>query len=241
MCEMVMIHHGSLWLGPTIETPSPEIFTWCGGGKGQMEKAREAHICENEVPIRSHWHHQRKSNFLIALYHQYLGPCHAHGKEKSAFTAVPSQPQVEVTINNDGNTDKEWITSTTSDAVGRLQPVKVLTSQLFYNFDELTRPYGNFPAHLIGDVINNSPETDSINPPFGDDDLCIVSLPVVILMSYEYGLTAGNLNSHQLEQMEVYHPSMCLWGNTMQYQFSSRSGMPALTLRANDVLDNCGF
>eukprot|EP00957_Ditylum_brightwellii_P000018 1245-Ditylum_brightwellii.AAC.1 len=41
--------------------------------------------------------------------------------------------------------------------------------------------------------------------------------------------------------MEDYHPIMGLWGNTMQYQFSSQSGMSALTLRANDVPDNCGF
>eukprot|EP00957_Ditylum_brightwellii_P148798 11328053-Ditylum_brightwellii.AAC.1 len=41
--------------------------------------------------------------------------------------------------------------------------------------------------------------------------------------------------------MEEYHPIMGLWGDTMQYQFSSRSGMSALTLRANDVPDNCGF
>eukprot|EP00957_Ditylum_brightwellii_P111652 8516644-Ditylum_brightwellii.AAC.1 len=150
-------------------------------------------------------------------------------------------PQVEVMINNDGDTNKEWITGTTLDSAGRLQPVKVLTSQLFYNFDELARPYDNFPAHLMDDIIEDIPETDSVNPPFGDDSLCIISLPSVIPVSYDHGLMAGALNSCQLEQIKDYHPIMGLWGNTIQYQFSSRSGMSALTLRANNILDNCSF
>eukprot|EP00957_Ditylum_brightwellii_P120545 9196522-Ditylum_brightwellii.AAC.1 len=73
----------------------------------------------------------------------------------------------------------------------------------------------------MGDAIENIPNMDSINPPFGDDDLCIVSLPAVIPVSYEHGLMTGTLNSRQLEVMEDYHPIMGLWGNTMQYQFSS--------------------
>eukprot|EP00957_Ditylum_brightwellii_P124100 9459524-Ditylum_brightwellii.AAC.1 len=93
----------------------------------------------------------------------------------------------------------------------------------------------------MDDVIEDIPKTDSINPPFGDNNLCIVSLPLVILVSYEHGLTSGALSSRQLEQMEEYHPIMGLWGNTMQYQFSSRFGMLALIQRANDVPDNQGF
>eukprot|EP00957_Ditylum_brightwellii_P186587 14206256-Ditylum_brightwellii.AAC.1 len=65
--------------------------------------------------------------------------------------------QVEVTINNDSDTDKEWITSTMSDAA--------------------VRSSDDFPVHLMGNVIDDIPETDSINPTFGDDDLCIISLP----------------------------------------------------------------
>eukprot|EP00957_Ditylum_brightwellii_P105574 8048625-Ditylum_brightwellii.AAC.1 len=149
--------------------------------------------------------------------------------------------QVKVTINNNGDTNTVWIAGTTLDSVGRLQPVKVLASQLFYNFDELVRPYGNFPAHLMGDVIEDIPKMDSINPPFGDSDLCIVSLPAVIPVSYEHGLTAGTLNSCQLEAMEDYHPIMDLWGDTMQYQFSLWSGMSALMLCTNSFLDNHGF
>eukprot|EP00957_Ditylum_brightwellii_P064818 4917901-Ditylum_brightwellii.AAC.1 len=60
-------------------------------------------------------------------------------------------------------------------------------------------------------------------------------------MSYEHGLTAGNLNLHQLEQMEKYCPIMGMWGDTMQCQFSSRLGMSALTMKTNDIPDNCCF
>eukprot|EP00957_Ditylum_brightwellii_P087786 6685047-Ditylum_brightwellii.AAC.1 len=90
-------------------------------------------------------------------------------------------PQVEVTIDEDGNTNEEWITGLTSDSAGRLQSVKVLASQLFYNFDELVGPFDDFPAHLMGDVIEDFPETDSAIPPYGNDNLRIASLPSVIL------------------------------------------------------------
>eukprot|EP00957_Ditylum_brightwellii_P074564 5666007-Ditylum_brightwellii.AAC.1 len=93
----------------------------------------------------------------------------------------------------------------------------------------------------MGNVIEYIPETDSVIPPFDDNDLCIISLPSVILVSYEHGLTAETLNSHQLELMEDYHPSMGLWCDTMQYQFSSQSGMSVLTQHANNVPDNQGF
>eukprot|EP00957_Ditylum_brightwellii_P148340 11293651-Ditylum_brightwellii.AAC.1 len=150
-------------------------------------------------------------------------------------------PQVEVTIDEDGDTDEEWITGTTLDSAGRLLLVKVLASQFFYSFDELARTFDNFPAHLMGDVIEDIPETDSVNPPFGDNNLHIVSLPPVISVSYKHVLTSGALSSHQLEQMENYHLIMGLWGNTIQYQFSLQSGMSTLTLRANNVPDNHSF
>eukprot|EP00957_Ditylum_brightwellii_P016779 1262701-Ditylum_brightwellii.AAC.1 len=93
----------------------------------------------------------------------------------------------------------------------------------------------------MGDVIEDIPSTDSINPPFDNNDLCIVSLPSVIPVSYEHGLTSGALSSHQLEQMEEYHSIMGLWDNTMQYQFSLWSGISALIQCANNVPDNQGF
>eukprot|EP00957_Ditylum_brightwellii_P113817 8677402-Ditylum_brightwellii.AAC.1 len=60
----------------------------------------------------------------------------------------------------------------------------------------------------MGDVIEYIPDMDIVIPPFGDGNLCIVSLPSVIPVSYKHGLTAGTLNSHHLEQMEEYHPIM---------------------------------
>eukprot|EP00957_Ditylum_brightwellii_P164582 12530346-Ditylum_brightwellii.AAC.2 len=105
----------------------------------------------------------------------------------------------------------------------------------------LLRPFDNFPTHLIGNVIEDIPETDSVNPLFGDNNFCIVSLPSAIPVSYKHSLTAGSLNSCQLELMEEYHPIMVLWSNIMQYQFSSQSGMSALTQCAKDVSDNWSF
>eukprot|EP00957_Ditylum_brightwellii_P138631 10567006-Ditylum_brightwellii.AAC.1 len=81
----------------------------------------------------------------------------------------------------------------------------------------------------MGDVIEDIPDMNSANPPFGNNNLCIVSLPLVIPVSYKHGLTSGALSSCQLEQMKEYHPIMSLWGNTIQYQFSSHFGMSALT------------
>eukprot|EP00957_Ditylum_brightwellii_P088768 6759943-Ditylum_brightwellii.AAC.1 len=90
----------------------------------------------------------------------------------------------------------------------------------------------------MGDVIEDTPKMDSVNLPFGDNNLCIVSIPSVIPVSYKHGLTSGALSSCQIEQMEDYHPIMGLWGNTMQYQFSSWLGMSALTQHTNNVPDN---
>eukprot|EP00957_Ditylum_brightwellii_P046370 3519681-Ditylum_brightwellii.AAC.1 len=90
-------------------------------------------------------------------------------------------PQVEVMIDEDSDTDEEWITSSTSDSADRLQSVKVLAIQLFYDFDELARPFDDFPTHLMGGVIEDIPEMDSIIPPFGDNNLCIISISAVIL------------------------------------------------------------
>eukprot|EP00957_Ditylum_brightwellii_P207728 15354285-Ditylum_brightwellii.AAC.1 len=90
---------------------------------------------------------------------------------------------VEVTINEDSDTNKELITSSTSDSAGRLLPAKVLASQLLYNFDELARPFDDFPVHLMGDIIEDTPKTDSVNLPFGNGNFCIVSLPSVIPVS----------------------------------------------------------
>eukprot|EP00957_Ditylum_brightwellii_P124517 9489920-Ditylum_brightwellii.AAC.1 len=139
---------------------------------------------------------------------------------------------MEVTINDDDDTNKEWIIDTMSNAAGRLQLVKVLASQLLYNFDKLARHSDDFPTQLISDAIDNILETGSVNPPFGDDNLCNVSLLLMIPMSYEHGLMTGTLSLCQPEQVEEYHPIMGLWGDTMHYQFSSRPGMSALIFKS---------
>eukprot|EP00957_Ditylum_brightwellii_P087767 6683218-Ditylum_brightwellii.AAC.1 len=71
-------------------------------------------------------------------------------------------PQVEVTIDDGSDINKEWITGTTSDVTEKLQPLKVLANQLLCNFDELARPFNDFPAHLMQDVVKSIPETDNI-------------------------------------------------------------------------------
>eukprot|EP00957_Ditylum_brightwellii_P015144 1141675-Ditylum_brightwellii.AAC.1 len=49
---------------------------------------------------------------------------------KSKKVIIIYLPQVEVTIDNDGDMDEEWINSTTFDTADMLQPVRVLTSQI---------------------------------------------------------------------------------------------------------------
>eukprot|EP00957_Ditylum_brightwellii_P148851 11331995-Ditylum_brightwellii.AAC.1 len=83
-------------------------------------------------------------------------------------------PQVEVTINGGGDTNKEWITSTMLDAAVKLHLVKVLANQLSYNFNELARPFDDFPAHLMGDIIESILELDIVNPPPGNNHPCFV-------------------------------------------------------------------
>eukprot|EP00957_Ditylum_brightwellii_P037675 2849276-Ditylum_brightwellii.AAC.1 len=46
-------------------------------------------------------------------------------------------PQLEVDINKDGNLCNKWITGTTSNAAGKMQPVKVSANMVFHNFNKL--------------------------------------------------------------------------------------------------------
>eukprot|EP00957_Ditylum_brightwellii_P048080 3650459-Ditylum_brightwellii.AAC.1 len=100
--------------------------------------------------------------------------------------------------------------STTLVTVGKLQPVKVLASQLFYNFKELARPYEDFPDNMNGQEIDAIPDSDSSVLHQGDDNLHVVSLPSAIPVFYKDGLQSGKTNMHQLEQMKDYHPIMGL-------------------------------
>eukprot|EP00957_Ditylum_brightwellii_P011448 865352-Ditylum_brightwellii.AAC.1 len=71
-------------------------------------------------------------------------------------------------------------------------------------------------------------------PPLGNKDLHVVSLPSVVLVSYEHGLMAGSINMYQLELMEDYHTVVVLWNTTIQYQLSSQTGLSGLTFSKNN-------
>eukprot|EP00957_Ditylum_brightwellii_P204814 15340954-Ditylum_brightwellii.AAC.1 len=46
-------------------------------------------------------------------------------------------PQIEVDVTKDSDLSNEWITGTTSNAVDKMQPVKVSATQIFHNFNKL--------------------------------------------------------------------------------------------------------
>ena len=100
-------------------------------------------------------------------------------------------PQLEVDINNEGNLCNEWITGTTSDAAGKMQPVKVSANLVFHNFNELARPYTDFPETMKGKAIKKIPADNAVIPPPGEDTVHVVSLPLAILVSYKHGLQSG--------------------------------------------------
>eukprot|EP00957_Ditylum_brightwellii_P126526 9643940-Ditylum_brightwellii.AAC.1 len=86
---------------------------------------------------------------------------------------------MEVIIDNNGNINKDWIIRTTSDAAGKLQPDEVLTIQLFNNFEDLARPYDDFPEHMTGNKIEAIPDDSGVHL-LGNSYLHIVSLPLGI-------------------------------------------------------------
>eukprot|EP00957_Ditylum_brightwellii_P135624 10341972-Ditylum_brightwellii.AAC.1 len=57
-------------------------------------------------------------------------------------------PQIEVDVTKDGNLGDEWITGTTSDAVGKMQLVKVSAAQIFHNFNKLACLYSDLPKAM---------------------------------------------------------------------------------------------
>eukprot|EP00957_Ditylum_brightwellii_P167033 12716313-Ditylum_brightwellii.AAC.1 len=84
---------------------------------------------------------------------------------------LSQQHLIEVDITKDGNLGDKWITGTTSDDVGKMQPVKVSATQIFYNFNKLACPYSNLPKTMKGSEIKKIPSADSILPPSGDDQM----------------------------------------------------------------------
>eukprot|EP00957_Ditylum_brightwellii_P166538 12677067-Ditylum_brightwellii.AAC.1 len=74
-------------------------------------------------------------------------------------------PQIEVDVTKDGNLGNKWIIRTMSDAVGKMQPVKVSAMQIFHNFDKLAHLYINFPKEMKGAEIKKIPSANIVLPP----------------------------------------------------------------------------
>ena len=78
-------------------------------------------------------------------------------------------PQLEVDINNEGDLCDEWITGTTPDAAGKMQPVKVWANLVFHNFNKLARPYADFSKSMKGKTIKKIPADNAVIPLPGED------------------------------------------------------------------------
>eukprot|EP00957_Ditylum_brightwellii_P012370 934343-Ditylum_brightwellii.AAC.1 len=107
-------------------------------------------------------------------------------------------PQLEVDINKEGDLCNEWITSTTSNATGKMQPVKVSANRVFHNFNELACPYTDFPKSMKGKTIKKIPADNTVIPLPGDDPLHVVSLPLSIPVLYKHGLQSGKVTNEDL-------------------------------------------
>eukprot|EP00957_Ditylum_brightwellii_P116616 8895580-Ditylum_brightwellii.AAC.1 len=132
-------------------------------------------------------------------------------------------PQIEVDVAKDSNLGDEWITRTASDAVGKMQPVKVSAIQIFHNFDELACPYSNLPKGMKGAKIKKIPSADNVLPP--NDD----------------GLWAKSPMRSSDSMLRHITSLMGLWSDTLAYQFSSATGLSDLMQKRNDIPNNRGF
>eukprot|EP00957_Ditylum_brightwellii_P210312 15364827-Ditylum_brightwellii.AAC.1 len=71
--------------------------------------------------------------------HQHLvGLCCLDSMSKRIL--VIYLPQIEVDATEEGNLGDELITGTTSNAAGKMQPVKVSATQIFHDFNKLACP-----------------------------------------------------------------------------------------------------
>eukprot|EP00957_Ditylum_brightwellii_P161854 12323342-Ditylum_brightwellii.AAC.1 len=175
------------------------------------------------------------------LYQQHLVGLHCM-KTTPKRVLVICLPQIEVDVTKQCNLRNKWITGTTSDAAGKLQPVKVSTTQIFHDFNKLACPYSNLPKAMKGSEIKKIPSTDSVLPLPGDGPMHMVSLPLEVLVSYTHGLQLGKVNNKDLRlDAEVYHPLMGLWSDMLTYQFSSATDLSGLTQKKSNVPNNQGF
>eukprot|EP00957_Ditylum_brightwellii_P033744 2557178-Ditylum_brightwellii.AAC.1 len=138
-------------------------------------------------------------------------------------------------INEDGDLCNKWITGTTSDAAGKMQPVKVSANLVFHNFNKLACLHTEFLKSMKGKLIKKIPSDDTVIPLHRDGPLHTVSLPLAIPVSYEHGLQSGKVSNKDLRyDSESYHPLMRLWANTLAYQLSSATGLSGLTQKKDD-------
>eukprot|EP00957_Ditylum_brightwellii_P147950 11265659-Ditylum_brightwellii.AAC.1 len=151
-------------------------------------------------------------------------------------------PQIEVDVTEDSNLGGEWITGTTSDAAGKMQPVKVSATQILNTFNNLACPYSNPLKTMKGTEIKKIPSADSVLSLPGDKPMHMVSLPSAIPVLYAHRLQLGKVTNKDLRfSAEAYHPLMGLWFDTLAYQFSSATGLSGLMQKKHDVPDSQCF
>eukprot|EP00957_Ditylum_brightwellii_P188823 14373048-Ditylum_brightwellii.AAC.1 len=56
-----------------------------------------------------------------------------------------------------------------SNAAGKMQPIKVFANLVFHNFNELARPYADFPKSMKGKTIKKIPADNAVIPLPGED------------------------------------------------------------------------
>eukprot|EP00957_Ditylum_brightwellii_P030238 2289322-Ditylum_brightwellii.AAC.1 len=82
----------------------------------------------------------------------------------SKHILVVHLPQLEVDINKEGNLCDKWITCTTSNAAGKMQPIKVSANLVFHNFNKLDCLYADFPKSMKGKLIKKIPNNGAVIP-----------------------------------------------------------------------------
>eukprot|EP00957_Ditylum_brightwellii_P055116 4177566-Ditylum_brightwellii.AAC.1 len=84
--------------------------------------------------------------------------------ETSSLSSTLLGCAIEVDVTEDSNLGKEWITGTTSDAAGKMQPVKVSATQIFHTFNELACLHSDLPKNMKGKQIKKIPNDDAVIP-----------------------------------------------------------------------------
>eukprot|EP00957_Ditylum_brightwellii_P113202 8632718-Ditylum_brightwellii.AAC.1 len=173
------------------------VYVWHGNATSTSRNES----CNDEIPPRQH---------LAGLHCVNL---------TSKRALVIYLPQIDVDITKDGNLGNEWTTGTMTDSVGKMQPVKVSATQIFYNFDDLACPYSNFSKRMKGVEVKKISIANTVLPPDGNDLLHVVSLSSTIPVSYLHRLQLGKVTNLDLRlNAESYYALIGLWTDTLVYQ-----------------------